>query len=182
MFIFGNDMSGRANLEREHEIPESSDGEGHHPEEDHDGAVHRPELVVELREHRPARHARLAEEVADERQRHARVSELPAHQHHQAKAEEQEQEAGDAVLDANDLVVSGENVLAPEAKFLVMSFVRAVRRGCGDSSRMTHLTLLRIVYLAPGTANLKSWVFVSVPVTVTEAVCVPSLSCQALIT
>ena len=32
-----------------------------------------------------------------------------------------------------------------------------------------------------GTANLKSWVFVSLPLTVTEAVCVPSLSCQAVI-
>ena len=181
MFIFGNDMSGRANLEREHEIPESSDGEGHHPEEDHDGAVHRPELVVELREHRPARHARLAEQVADERQRDARVGELPAHQHHQRKAEEQEQEPGDAVLDANDLVVSGENVLAPEAEFLVMSFVRAVRRGCRRQFPDDSFDFAPDCYFA-GTANLKSWVFVSLPVTVTEAVCVPSLSCQAVIT
>ena len=95
----------RANLERHHEVPESADGERDHAEEDHDGAVHRSELVVELREHRPARHARLAEEVADERQRDARVGELPAHEHHQRKAEEEEQEAGDGVLDTDDLVV-----------------------------------------------------------------------------
>ena len=95
----------RADLERQHEIPESADGEGHHAEEDHDGAVHRAELVVELGEHRPARHARVAEEPADQRQRHARVGELPAHQHHQRKAEEQEQQSGDGILDADHLVI-----------------------------------------------------------------------------
>ena len=63
-----------------------------------------------------------------QRQRRARVGELPAHQHHQREAEEQEQQAGDGVLDADDLVVDGEDVLAPEAELLVMGFVRAVRR------------------------------------------------------
>ena len=132
-----------SNLEREHEVPESSDGEGDHPEEDHDGAVHRPELVVELGEHRPARHARLAEERADQRQRGARVGELPAHEHHQRKAEEQEQEAGDGVLDADDLVIGREDVLAPEAELLVMDFVRDVRLGC-DDSLLTHEASLPI--------------------------------------
>ena len=170
-----------SNLEREHEVPESSDGEGHHAEEDHDGAVHRAELVVELGEHRPARHARLAEEPADQRQRGARVGELPAHQHHQRKAEEQEQEAGDGVLDADDLVVGGEDVLAPEAELLVMGFVRACGLVCDDAAWLTHAALSPDRYFAAGTANLKSWVFVSLPPTVTEAVCVPSLSCQAVI-
>ena len=133
-----------SNLEREHEVPESSDGEGDHAEEDHDGAVHRPELVVELREHRPARHARLAEEAADQRQRGARVGELPAHEHHQRKAEEEEQHAGDGVLDADDLVVGGEDVLAPEAELLVMGFVRDVRLGWGDACLVTHAAVLRI--------------------------------------
>jgi hypothetical protein len=41
-------MSGAPIWSGTHEVPESSDGEGHHAEEDHDGAVHRPELVVEL--------------------------------------------------------------------------------------------------------------------------------------
>ena len=116
MLIFGNAMSGAPIWSGSTKFPNPPTASGTTPEEDHDGAVHRAELVVELREHRPARHARLAEEVADERQRRARVSELPAHQHHQRKAEEQEQEAADAVLDADDLVVGGEDVLAPEAK------------------------------------------------------------------
>jgi energy-coupling factor transporter ATP-binding protein EcfA2 len=121
----------------------SSDGEGHHAEEDHDGSVHRPELVVELGEHRPARHPRFAEERADERQRRARVGELPAHQHHQAEAEKQEQQAGDAVLDADDLVVDREDVLAPEAQFFVVGVVRGVRRLGRDGSWVTHAAVLR---------------------------------------
>ena len=79
-----------------------------------------------------------------QRQGDARVGELPAHEHHQRKAEEEEQEASDGVLDADDLVVGGEDVLTPEAELLVMGFVRDVRRGCGDSSRMTHVAFLRI--------------------------------------
>ena len=176
---------GRADLERDHEVAEAADGERHDAEEDHDGAVHRAELVVELGQHRAARHARLAEELADERQRGARVGELPAHQHHQREAEEQEQQAGDGVLDADDLVVGREDVLAPEAELLVMGVVRDVRLGCGDSCHSWG-SLIRALsrsdgYFAPGTANLKSCVFVSLPVTVIEAVCVPSLSCQAVI-
>jgi hypothetical protein len=91
--------------------------------------VHRAELVVELGEHRPARHARLAEQRPEQRQRAARVGELPAHQHHQREAEEQEQQAGDRVLDADDLVVGREDVRAPEAQLFVMGFVRDVRPG-----------------------------------------------------
>ena len=95
----------RPDLERQHEISESADGEGHHAEEDHDGAVHRAELVVELGEHRPARHACVAEQVADERQRHARVGEVPPHDHHQRKAKQQEQQPGHGILDPDDLVI-----------------------------------------------------------------------------
>ncbi len=67
--------------------------------------MHCPELVVEVGEHRPARHARLTEERAEQRQRTPRVGELPPHQHHQREAKEEEQEAGDGVLNADDLVV-----------------------------------------------------------------------------
>jgi hypothetical protein len=178
MLIFG-----KANLEREDEIAESADGEGNHAEEHHDRAVHGAELVVELWEHRATRHARFAEQPADQRQRGARIRELPAHQHHQRKAEEEEKQAGDAVLDADDLVVGREDVVAPEAQLFVMGFVRVRRPGCGDSCRLTHgADILRIArYLPAGKANLKAWVFVSLAATVTEAVCVPSLSCQAVI-
>ena len=115
-----------------------------------------------------------------QRQRGARVGELPAHQHHQREAEEEEQQAGDGVLDADDLVVGREDVLAPEAELLVMGFVRDVRLVSGDGS----CSLMRPIsrgYFAAGIVNLKFWVFVSLAPTVTEAVCVPSRSCQAVI-
>jgi len=40
---------------------------------------------------------------------------LPAHHHHQAKAEEQKEQTADAVLDADHFVIGGENVLPPKA-------------------------------------------------------------------
>jgi hypothetical protein len=58
-----------------------------------------PELVVEGREHRPAGHARLAEAGFRSAGARGREGQLPAHQHHQAEAEEQEQQPGDTVLD-----------------------------------------------------------------------------------
>ncbi len=61
-----------------------------------------------------------------------------------------------------------------------MGLVR-VRMWCGDDLLVTHRASSPICYFAPGTANLKSCVFVSAPVTVIEAVCVPSRSCQAVI-
>jgi hypothetical protein len=105
--------------------------------------MHRPELVVELGQHRAARHARLAEQPAEQRQRAARIGELVAHQHHQRKAKEQEQQAGDRVLDADHLVVGREDVLAPEAELFVMDFVRDVSSGCGGDG-LTHEAILRI--------------------------------------
>ena len=68
----------------------------------------------------------------EQRQRGLGIGQLPAHQHHQREAEEQEQQAGDGVLDADDLVVGGEDVLAPEAEFFVMDVVRGVRLVCVD--------------------------------------------------
>ena len=84
------------------------------------------------------------------------------------------------VLDADDFMVGREDVLAPEAELLVMDFVRDVRPAGVDSCWVTHGAPFSGCYFA-GVANLKSWVFVSVPLTVTEAVCAPSLSCQAVI-
>ena len=50
----------------------------------------------------------------------ARIGHLPAHQHHQDETEQQEQQRGEAVLDADDFVVGGENVFAPETRLVVM--------------------------------------------------------------
>ena len=76
-------------------------------------------------------------------------------------------------------MVGGEDVLAPEAELLVMGFVRDVRRRCGDCSRVTH-GASPDRYFA-GEVNFRFWLFVSLAPTVIEAVCVPSTSCQAVI-
>ena len=109
---------GRADLQRHHEVAETADGERDDAEEHHDGAVHRAELVVELRQHDPARGLVLTEQVADERNRRARIGQLPPHDHHQAEAEEQEEQGGDRVLDPDHLVVDGEDVLPPETQLV----------------------------------------------------------------
>ena len=77
----------------------------------------------------------LLERVADHRQRLARIRQLPAHQHHEAEAEEQENQPGDAVLDPDHLVIGRDDVFSPEWKFVVivpvmmMRIVRCVRDG-----------------------------------------------------
>ncbi len=125
-----------ADLEGQHEVAEAAHGERHHPEEHHDRAVHGAELVVELRQHHAARHPRLPEQAPEERQRASRVRQLPPHQHHQAEAEEQEQQPGDRVLDPDRLVVEREDVLPEESLRLVVSLVFGrVRRG---DRRLSH--------------------------------------------
>src|SRR6185503_20193807 len=66
-----------------------------------------------------------------QRQRLAGEGEVPAHQHHQAEAEEQEEQAGDGVLDADHLVIGGKDVVAPETErvMLVPGVVAVGRRG-----------------------------------------------------
>ena len=100
---------GGADLQRDHVVAEAADRERHDAEEDHDRAVHRAELVVELRQHDAARRVRHAQQVADERDRLARIGQLPPHQHHQAETEEQEQQRRDRVLDPDDFVVDRED-------------------------------------------------------------------------
>ena len=55
------------------------------------------------------------------------MRDLPAHQNHQEKSEQQEAQRRQAILDADDFVVAGKNVLAQEADVLVMAmFIVAV--------------------------------------------------------
>jgi hypothetical protein len=66
----------------------------------------------------------MREKFADHRQRLPRVSQLPAHQHHQAKAKEQEGETTKTVLNPDHLMVGGENIFAPPTKLVVFMFAR----------------------------------------------------------
>src|SRR5437773_446461 len=80
--------------------------------------------------HFPIRHGARAENVwqpsADHRQRLAGISQLPAHQHHQAKPEEQKCQAAEAILNSDHFVVGGKNVFTPPSE-LVMLVRRVVR-------------------------------------------------------
>ena len=71
----------------------------------------------------------MAEGISDQRQWLARISQLPAHHHHQAKAEEQKEQAADAVLNTDHLVIGGENVTS--AKSLIRDVRLRVRRDDG---------------------------------------------------
>jgi len=53
----------------------------------------------------------------------AGIGDLPAHTGHQEEAEKKEDERGDPVLDADHLVVAGEDVFLPEPRFVVMLVV-----------------------------------------------------------
>ena len=117
---------GRADLQRHNVVPKPANHNRHDPEKDHDRAVHGPERVVEVRRHDAARHEGFA--PIPQSTKHApqhgdffeRIRKLPAHQHHEAEAEEQETQPGDGVLYPDDLVVNREDVFTPPAQFLVM--------------------------------------------------------------
>src|SRR5436190_6419729 len=64
----------------------------------------------------------MREKFTDQRQRLAGISQLEAHQHHQAKAEEQERETAQTVLNADHFVVGGKNIFSPPPELVVLVF------------------------------------------------------------
>ena len=56
----------------------------------------------------------------------AGIGQLPAHQHHQAKTEEEENQPADAVLNPDHLVIGRENVFSPETEFVMLVPVMGV--------------------------------------------------------
>ena len=85
--------------------------------------MHRAKLVVTLGQHDAGRCQRGGEQVADERDGPARIGQLPPHQHHQAEAEQQEEEAGYRVLNPDDFVILREDVFAPEPELFMRVLV-----------------------------------------------------------
>ena len=70
------------------------------------------------------------------------IGQLPPHDHHQGEAEEQEQEAGDGVLDADHLVIDREDVFPPEPELLVMRLV--VSMSMSDAQRSLRCPFLSL--------------------------------------
>ena len=89
----------------ENKITEASYGQRHDAEKDHDGAMHCTELVVELWKHDATGRSFVSQPLTDQRDRFTRVGNLPTHQHHERKSEQQKEQSGDGVLDADHFVV-----------------------------------------------------------------------------
>src|SRR6267378_1488544 len=64
----------------------------------------------------------MRQKFTDQRQRLAGISQLEAHQHHQAKAEEQERETAQTVLNPDHFVVGGKNIFSPPPELVVLVF------------------------------------------------------------
>jgi hypothetical protein len=114
----------RADLQRHDEVAEGAEGQRHNGQEHHDGAVHGAEGVIKIGRNHPglADHAfpqQMVKNRADNRHAMPGIGQLPAHDRHQAQPQEQKHQAGDAILDSNDLVIGGKDVFPPEAWFLM---------------------------------------------------------------
>ena len=119
---------GGTDLERGDVVAEGAEAEGHDAEEHHDRAVHRAEHVVgvasDLTILEPACFPGVGEDPAHPfGQWLVRVGDAPAHHHHQVETEGEEQQGGDAVLDADHLVVGGEHIFREESRIVMMIVV-----------------------------------------------------------
>jgi len=77
-----------------------------------------------------------------------RMRDLPAHHQHQAKAEQQEEQRRDTVLNPDDLMVGGKNVVAEEAAFFVVRLVGSrMKTGVGGGLHIFYFNqILRPIY------------------------------------
>src|SRR5256885_12919865 len=77
---------------------------------------------------------------SNHRRHFARIGQLPAHQHHQAKTKEEKNESADSVLNSDHFVVGRKYVFPPETELGVLVFgvvgVRVVMRL--ESGRSVH--------------------------------------------
>src|SRR5438067_7547820 len=82
----------------------------------------------------------MREELPNHWQCLAGIGQLPPHQHHQGKPEEEEDQPGESILDADHLVIGGENIFSPppELVMLVFSAVRAWMRMRFERSGSVH--------------------------------------------
>jgi hypothetical protein len=83
---------------------------------------------------------------------------LPAHQHHQAKAKEQEGKTAKTVLNPDHFVVRGEDIFAPPTKLVVFMFasVRVWIVMRFDRSRRIHFQEKVIISISRGKRGLQS--------------------------
>ncbi len=86
--------------------------------------MHGAERIIKFRKHHAAGSDGLTQQLTDDRNFLARIGELPAHEHDQAEAEEQEDQRRHHILNTDDFVVSRKYVLTPKTKIMaVMTMV-----------------------------------------------------------
>ncbi len=129
MFTRGNVHVRRANHQRHDVIAERRERQRHNAQKHHDRSVHRTKGIVKVGGNRPpcrrlAQH--FFQQRPDDRHRRARMRDLPAHQQHQEKSEQHEHQCREAILNADDLVVGGENIFLPEARLVMRVVIVAV--------------------------------------------------------
>ena len=127
---------GRADLQRHHEIAEGREGHRHNAEEHHDRAVHGAERIIAVRRQhafqpvlvRPkgAVTENRLQQPANHRHVLSWVRELPAHDHHQAETEQEEYQPRRPILNADHLVIGGEDPLLPETGLVMVIVVMIV--------------------------------------------------------
>ena len=113
---------GRADLQRHDVVAERAEGQRHDAEEHHDGAVHRARAGCRTRAAGCRRGRSLGRAV---RRRTgcgcAGIGQLPPDQHDEREADQQEEQAGEPVLETDDLVVGGEDVPAQQLEDILLT-------------------------------------------------------------
>src|SRR5260370_14688942 len=69
------------------------------------------------------------------------MGDLPAHHQHQAKTKHQEKESRDRVLNADDLMICGKNVSAPEPHIFVVRFLNTRMGNSVSGSHVCYFSL-----------------------------------------
>ena len=122
----------RADHERDEQVPERADQHGRDGEEDHDEPVRGEDLLVRRR---PDRARPAEEQLPQHRHRPVRERPLPADEHGEDAADQQEEQPRPEELLRDHLVVDGEDVPAPERGRRRVDRLRLLHEGlCGRHS------------------------------------------------
>lgn len=100
--------SARADLQRDEVVAKRADRQRDDRKEHHDGAVHADQRVVELGKHHAARRVQLTEPASDHRYGLTGIGELPPKENCEREANQEKDEAGQRVLEADDLLIRRE--------------------------------------------------------------------------
>jgi hypothetical protein len=122
-------------LERDQVVGEHAHQQRHDGEEHHERAVHGDQGVIKLGQQDSPRCHRLGQHTPP---RHGLrgEAELPAHHHRQQPADEQAHEAHHQELDADDLVVGREDVLADERQLPGVPRARMIHWPCNGRHKL----------------------------------------------